>query len=120
LQEFQHFEIVPFNEEIVRIVLVHAFARLRHKSPFGGESGKSTGFTLPWPEQPEVFLSLIFESLAEGFTERVPVNTSVRKGFGEDGLQFAEAVFGQREYGVEFGERHKILKGEGGRMRDEI
>ena len=85
-------------------------AWLEDESPFGGDGGKSTGLAFAWPEQAEVFFGLVFESLAEGFAQRVPVNASVRKGFGDDGLEFFEAVFGQREGGAEFGEGHGLIQ----------
>jgi hypothetical protein len=45
---------------------------------------------------------------------------SVREGFGDGGLEFAQAVFGQCEGGAEFGDGHeKILKDGLRRMRDE-
>jgi hypothetical protein len=106
LEELEHFEIVAFDEEVVGGVFVHACAWLGDECPFGGEGGESTGFAFAWPEESEVFLRFVFESLAEGFAESVPVNASVCKGFGDDGLEFFEAVFGQRKGGAEFGDGH--------------
>jgi len=60
---------------------------------------------------PVFYVRLVFEYLADGCAESVPVNASVREGFGDYGLEFAEAVFGQCEGGAEFKEGHGLSPG---------
>lgn len=57
-------------------------------------------------DKAEVFLRLVFQMCAQRLTQHLPVDLAVGKGFGHDGLQFAQAFFGEGEGGAQLFDGH--------------
>lgn len=102
LQEFQHFQVIPFDVEVFGIVEVDGGVL---DGPEGGMNGRidgCNGFPLARPLEAIAFLAAFHEAVTQFLAQKVQVNSGA-------GIAFGDAV---REYGGD--PRYIFVHGIGG------
>ena len=90
LQEFQRFQIVAFDKEIVRVREIHAFRRTEAQTVRGRRVGGKDGGALARPVQAVTFLRAFGQRPRQFLTQQVEIHDG--RGFAMCVPAFADAV----------------------------
>ena len=93
LQEFQYFQIIPFDIEVFRIVPILAFFLTGAQSPHGGRLRQAQGFALAVPFETVPFLFIIHK-IAQQLTQDIKINFPFLECFGEKLLHGLQVFLG--------------------------
>ena len=90
LQQFQRFQIVAFDKEVVRVLEIHAFRRTGAQAVRGRRVGGKDGGTFARPVQAVTFLRAFGQRPRQFLTQQVEIHDG--RGFAMCVPAFADAV----------------------------